>query len=238
MRLVPLPAQFAATRDALHQIAFFALAPARYEAVGRMGLRPTPGGFGTPEFEGRVARVEGDLLVHEQADNIATRTITTVRDAATFFGRDYEVEWFDDFHDPLAAADPDLPLAIDLESARALAQWFAFGFAVLERLGSRAGAEDDATEPQLWPEHFDAAIDLGGEGWRASYGASPGDDDHPEPYLYVSAWEDVDRSDAYWNDEAFNGSSLPYGELLEADNPVDRGIGFLLTGYRLLRSGS
>jgi len=239
MRLAPLPAEFAVTRGALHQIAFFALAPARYRAVGRMGLQPTPGGFGTPEFDGKVARVEGDLLVHEEHDNIATRTITTVRDAASFFGLDYEVEWFEDFHDPLQPVDPDRTLVVDLESAGVLGRWFAFGFEVLEGLRSRAVAGDDPSEVQLWPEHFDAALDMGSEpeGLRAGYGASPGDKEHPQPYLYVSVWAEIDRSDTYWNDETFNGASLPYDELAAADDPAGRAIEFLHVGYRALRGG-
>lgn len=237
MRLAPLPAQFAATRDVLHQIAFFALSPARYRAVGGMGLQPTLGGLGTPEFEGRVARVEGDLLVQEEHDNIATRTITTVRDAASFFGLDYQVDWFEDFHDPLQPVDPDRPLAVDLESAGAVARWFAFGFEVLEALPSHGAPGDDPSEVQLWPEHLDAAMEMGSdqEGRRASYGASPGDGEHPQPYLYVSAWGEIDRSDSYWNDEAFNGASLPYDDLAEADDPVERALEFLVAGYRAIR---
>lgn len=233
MKPGPLPASFGDTRGALHQIAFFAIAPARYEAVGRMGLRSTPGGFGTPDFDGRVARVEDDLLVHEEEGNTATRTITTVRDAAAFFGRDYEVEWFEDFHDPLEPIDPDRPLEVDAEGARILASWFAFGFDLLERFSAHG---PDSTEIQLWPEHFDVAIEMGDEeaGRRASYGASPGDEDHPEPYIYVSAWGEIDRANPYWNDKAFNGASLSYAELAEADNPVETGLEFLLAGYGVL----
>lgn len=240
MRLRPLPAAFVDTRDSLHQVAFYALAPARYQAVGRMGLRPTPGGLGTPEFDGKVARVEGDLLVYEEGDNIATRTITTVRDAAAFFGRNYEATWYQDFHDPPPPADPDRPLSIELGSARALAQWFAYGFAVLERLRSQAAREADASEPQLWPEHFDAAIEMGSEeaGTRASFGASPGDPNHAEPYLYVSAWGEIDRTNSYWNDDNFNGASLSYGDLVDADDPMGQGLGFLIAGYRTLRTES
>lgn len=232
MNLASLPAAFVDTRDALHQLAFFAVAPVRYEAVGRMGLRSTPGGFGTPQFEGRVARVEDDLLVFTRDGNTASRTITTVRDAAKFFGRDYETEWFPDFHDPVEPVDPDRPLGIDLESARALANWFAYGFDLLERLRGHGYA----SEVQLWPEHFDAATEIGDEeaGQRAGYGASPGDADHPEPYLYVSAWGEIDRSDPYWNDESFNGASLAYAELAGAEDPMERGLEFLLAGYRAL----
>jgi hypothetical protein len=238
MALSPLPPGFSGTRDALHQIAFFAMAPARHEAVGRMGLKAMPGGFGTPEFEGRVARVEGDFLVHEQDGNISTQQITTVRAAADFFGARYEVEWFDDFHDPLQPADPDEALTVDRDAALALGLWFEFGFEVLNRLREQGDDSDDVTETQLWPEHFDPATELGDQdkGQRASFGASPGDPATPEPYIYVAAWSHIDRSNDYWNNDSFNGASLGYEGLASADDPVERGLEFLLEGYRILHS--
>ena len=238
MRLQPLPDSYVTTRDALHQLAFFALAPARYLAVGRMGLQAAPGGFGTPEFDGRVAWVEGDTLVHEQHGNVATQTITTVRAAAEFYGIDYQEEWFPDFRDPLTPFDPDRDLDVDDTAARAVGEWFNFGFDLLESLGEHGDESDDVTEIQLWPEHFDPAIEIGSSesGRRASYGASPGDPAHDQPYVYVAPWGEIDRSNDYWNDEAFKGSSLGYSELLGAADPVETALGFLLAGYRILRS--
>lgn len=239
MRLAPLPDTFIRTRDFLHQIAFFAVAPARYQAVGRMGLQPAPGGFGTPEFNGSIARVEGDMLVFEKGGNVATQTISTVRDAARFFGQEYEVDWYHDFHDPLQPIDPDAVLEIDDSTARALGQWFHFGFTVLEELAAHGQPGDDVSEVQLWPEHFDPATELGDQdtGKRASYGASPGDGDHPEPYLYVGPWGEVDASDTFWNDSSFGGASVGYGELMESDDPVQTGLQFLLRGFRILGLG-
>jgi hypothetical protein len=235
VQLAPLPERFSQTRDALHQIAFFVLGPVRYEAVGRMGLQPAPGGFGTPEFDGRLTRVEGETLVDEQADQIASQTISTVRAAAEFVGIEYQVNWYEDFHDPPAPLDPDSPLDVDDTAARALGEWFNFGFEVL---GLLRGHSDDASEVQLWPEHFDAATELGSEekGQRASYGASPGDGSHHEAYLYVSAWGEIDRSNRYWNDESFNGASLGYSALMSAADPVDAALDFLLEGYRSLHT--
>lgn len=239
MKLEPLPDGFAATRLALHQIAFFALAPARYQAVGRMGLMATPGGFGTPPFHGKVVRVEGDMLVTEQAGNSATQTISTIRAAAQFAGVSYQKKWFADFHDPLEPADPDLPLRVDSDSSLILGAWFRFGTDVLDALPSQGTKDDEVTEVTLWPEHFDPATELGNQakGQRGSYGASPGDTDHPEPYLYVASWSKVDRSNPFWNDQAFGGASLGYAELLATGDPKGRAIDFLLQGYRLLRGG-
>lgn len=83
--------------------------------------------------------------------------------------------------------------------------------AVLEQLRDEASGADDPSRVQLWPEHFDVAVVLGPDGARANYGGSPGDDDHPEPYLYVGPWEP--RTGSFWN-EPF-GASLPYRALLD-----------------------
>jgi len=37
----------------------YVVAPTRYAATGRFGLRSTPDGFGTPAFDGRRIRIEG-----------------------------------------------------------------------------------------------------------------------------------------------------------------------------------
>ena len=238
MRVGPLPDDFQFARDQLHQIAFYALAPARYALEGRMGLRATPGGFGTPEHEGRVSRVEGNLLVHEQGGNIATQPITTIRAAAEFFGTVYHVDWFTEFKDPLPAMDPDRPLKVGEVPGSALGDWFHFGFEILEELRGHGSEGDEVSEVQLWPEHFDAATEMGSaaQQHRASYGASPGDRGHLEPYLYVAAWSEIDRSNPYWNDRHFNGSSLPFTALLEAEDQTRAALDFLLTGYRILHS--
>ena len=225
------------TREHLHQLAFFAISPARQRAVGRMGLRPTPGGFGTPPFEDRVARVDGTLLVHEESGNTATQPISTVRAAAEFFGGSYQEVWYDGFRDPLAPGDPDSTLVVNEGDAHIIGEWFELAFEILGRVGD-SSQDDDVSEPQIWPEHFDAASELGSadDGKRASYGFSPGDSAHPEPYIYVAAWGDIDRSDPYWNDEAFNGSSLGYAELALSPDPANTALAFFEKGYRILQA--
>ena len=236
MSLSPLSPSFAETRDALHQLAFFAVGPARHRSVGRMGLRDTTGGFGTPEYDGNVARIEGDQLVFEQNGNIATQSISTIRAATEFFGGEYQVDWFADFHDPLTPADPDTRLAIDRHSAIVIGDWFKLGFEILNELRAHGHEGDDVSEVQLWPEHFDPATELGDydKGQRASFGASPGDGAHPEPYFYVASWSEIDRSNPYWNDESFNGASLSYEALTDSSDPTERALEFLLGGYRAL----
>lgn len=239
MRLSQLPPAFVETRNVVHQLAFFALSPARHKTMGRMGLQATSGGFGTPEFEGRVARIEGEFLVHEENGNVATQAITTIREAAEFFGIEYEAEWFPDFHDPLTPADPDTQLSVNREASLAIGEWFEFGFDVLNELRTHGVEGDDVSEVQLWPEHLDPATELGDyeKAQRASFGASPGDGAHPEPYLYVASWSDVDRSNPYWNNTTFNGASLSHAELLASDDPRGKAVEFLLEGYNTLHAG-
>ena len=63
-RLEALPAGYAATRDRLHEVAERAVSPARERANGKIGLRYTRGGFGTPFFgDDEQVRVEGAELV-------------------------------------------------------------------------------------------------------------------------------------------------------------------------------
>lgn len=232
-----LPDTFTGTRDELHQLAFYALSPARYKETGRMGLRHHPRGFGTPRFDGKVARVESDLLVFESDAGVATQGITTVRAAAEFFGHGYDDEWFTEFRDPLGPTDPDRRLDVDGAATDVLGALLGFGWAVLEDLQTHAQPGDDVSEIQLWPEHFDAATEMGGSdsGQRASFGISPGDSAHVEPYLYVAAWADVDREVGYWNDPAFNGASLSYSEL-STGNRHQRALAFFLEGYRILHA--
>lgn len=234
----PLSGSFGVTRDHLHQIAYFALSPARHSVEGRMGLRATPGGFGTPEFEGRVARVDGPLLVHQEGTNVATQQISTVRAAAEFFGGVYEGVWFEKFKDPLTPIGPDVMLSVDADDSRFVGAWFEFGFEVLDSFRSDSQAADDASSTQIWPEHFDAAMETGDadSGKRASYGFSPGDGAHPEPYVYVAAWGEIDRSNEYWNEKAFNGSSLSYADLAAEPDPFEAALDFLRDGYRLLQA--
>ncbi len=100
------------------------------------------------------------------------------------------------------------------DAAAALADWFAFGWGVLEELRAEAAdAELTPSAVQLWPEHFDVGVDFA----SVNYGASPGDEAHAEPYLYVGPWE-APPEGPLWNAQGFPGAELAYAELLEADD--------------------
>ncbi|MDR9450730.1 MAG: hypothetical protein RI637_05865 [Acidimicrobiia bacterium] len=232
-RLEELPAQFREGRDALHQLAYFAVAPKRYEQTGKLALRYTHGGFGTPFFGAdEQVRVHHNSLIRQHGDIARWIPITTLRAATDFLGIRYQDIWFDGFRDPLGPVGADVPLSVDPAVTTAVGDWFGFGTSVLEQARRLPGAEE-VSRVQLWPEHFDTAVEMGSHdlGRRAGYGASPGDEAHPEPYLYVAAWGEIDRSDGYWNDENFNGASLSYRSLLAAGDQRETALAFFRQGF-------
>jgi hypothetical protein len=208
--LEPLPARFAETRTRLHALAEHVLAPCRHAANGRIGLRFTYHGFGTPFFaEDRQLRVEDGVLL----DGDRRHRLSTLRAACEFLGTAGGARAGP--YRTTTPFDPDAPLEVDTDAAVALGHWFGCTTWLVEQLRAEAGPEEDATRPQLWPEHFDIAIALGPRGQRANYGGSPGDESHPEPYVYVGPFEP--RSGSFWN-EPF-GASLPYQAILAGADP-------------------
>jgi hypothetical protein len=123
--------------------------------------------------------------------------------------------------------DPEAPLRLDPAAAELLGDWYWLAFSVLEEL--RADPESvDAGEVQLWPEHFDAAVDCAVAAGRATFGASPGDAGIGEPYLYVLPPEGAaPERDAVWNAETFRGAVLPLSELLKAPDQRAAALAFL-----------
>jgi hypothetical protein len=227
LALAPLPSSLAATREALHLVADRVVAAAR-KPDNEIALTVTPGGFGTPpfEFEGRTLQVTVDgaeLVVAE--DGAERRTaITNLADAAIFVGEGLY---------PSGAPDDRAPLGVDPAAARALGGLYAFAAGALERFARRLPAEAEATEVILWPEHFDVALEAGAEPDRATYGVSPGDEEHAEPYAYVSVWSG-EAEGVLWNAHGFPGAELGYTELLAAADPQAAAVEFFSERHRAL----
>ena len=217
MGLEPLPDSFPTTREALHRIAEQVVAPAR-KPDNEIALKQTPGGFGTPPFEheGRriQVRVEGAEIVVDEDGDQRRATIESVAQAAQLVG----AELFPD-----GAPSDSTPLEIDPSAADRLAELYAFGERVLEDFQGTLSPADEASEINLWPEHFDIACEAGPEslGRRANYGVSPGDAEHAEPYVYVGPWQ-PQTAGGLWNATAFDGAELGYSELLDEEDPEDR----------------
>ena len=236
-----LPAPFATTRDTLHRVAAHILGRRRHAVSGRFGLRAGPGGIATPAFgEGpEILRLAGDVLVREVAG--ATRygrvTGSTMRDLAAFCDVDF-ADAYSSGPDTPRLGDPGAVIDVDLAAAASLAEWFSFGWQVLDQV---LGALSESAEPdviQLWPEHFDAGTSVAlHDGSRVNLGASPGDAAVDEPYLYVGP-RTADRpgDPAFWN--APFGAVLRWGELRGGPDPVGLGASFLRTGLGHLTGGS
>jgi hypothetical protein len=187
--LPPLPpiADYVKARAALHDLAVSQVSPARQAANGKIGLRYTRRGFGTP-----------------------------------FFGDDEQVR--------VDAADHGVPF---------LGEWYGFACSVLEELRAEgARADPPPSRVQLWPEHFDLSVDLGDEtaDTKGTFGASPGDADHPEPYLYVTHWAETVADDPFWNATSFAGATLPLGALVAAPDERAAALDFFRRGRRVLAS--
>lgn len=211
MKAMPSPADptLATTRRSLHALAAQVIAPLRVQATGNeIALRPRPGGFGTPDLpEGGWVGTDGTDLVRVDADGArGTTRITSLLEAADFVGLD-----------DAASALTDAPLEVHAGAAEILSEVWASGDEAL-----RAFVE--SAEPILWPEHFDIAV----EHDEATYGVSPGDDDHPEPYAYISLWSppaDLQTGPStFWNAVGFTGAERPW------TNDVDELVAFFRAG--------
>jgi hypothetical protein len=215
-RLRPVPPTFAATRLSLHRLAVYVVSPARQRSNGKMGLRWTLGGIGTPFFGAdEQIRIAGTDLVRQRGPQAWSEPITSITTAARIvLGGPPDTSWASDLDVP-ELGNPDQDLAVDPDAASFLADWYGFAWSVLEELR----AEGSSTEPsrvQLWPEHFDAAFDCLPPERRATFGASPGDGGSSEPYLYVVSEGVESTPSPLWNATAFSGAVLSYKELMDA----------------------
>jgi hypothetical protein len=187
--LPSVPPGLVQTRETLHALAEQVISPARDRANGKIGLRYTCRGFGTPFFgDERQLRVEGDRLIEQHGPRSHSRALEVDAAAADFLG-----------------------------------DWYGFATSVLEQLRADVGEDAEPSRVQLWPEHFDVSVELGAEqaGKRAGYGASPGDEQHPEPYLYVTPWAELPDGEL-WQATAFRGAELPYAALLQAPSGAEQ----------------
>lgn len=194
---------YTATRRSLHAVAEHVLAAALHAATGRIGLRQTPGGFGTPELPSdhgpRQLRIDGTELVDRDDRGERRSGVTTLRAAAAFVGTRPGAPL--DVYRPTTPLDLDAPLVVDGPSAARLSGWYALVHRALARLGDERSGESPPAI-QLWPEHFDIATTLG----EVNYGGSPGDDDHVRPYVYVGPFDPPPSDGGYWN-EPFGASA-------------------------------
>lgn len=192
------------TRIALHDLARLVLAHGLEGTTELVTLRATPGGFGQPErlvdaLQRRI-RVDGTQLVVQHGENERWHPIGTLAAAADFAGL------------ALPDGEADRALAIDVAHAATLARLFDVTDSALAEL-RRRHADEGPTITQLFPHHFDLAITVS----EVNVGASPGDADHDEPYLYVGPWNV--RPHPMWNETW--GVSKPFTDAVTAADAVE-----------------
>ena len=228
-RLEPVPDGWTETREAMRRLACYVLAPARKAANGKIGLRYTYGGFGTPFFGAdEQLRVEGPSLIRQQGEDAELVGITSLADAAAFAGVTLS-------EDPGVGSelpglgDPDATLPIDPSAAAGLGDWYGFSASVLEQFRAELNNAGRAcSRLQIWPEHFDMGCNIEG----VNFGCSPGDGYLAEPYVYAGPWntEGLPEGD-FWN--APFGAVLPYKELLGTSDQRGTALEFLRRGAGL-----
>ncbi len=226
---------FVSTRDALHRVAEHVLAKARFVVDREIRLTAFTGGFATPILAGDTrVRVEADALVIDDSTGSRRVALTTIGEAAAFVG--VEPGFPSELYEPATSFDPDEPLRLDRGAAEVLAAWYAFGAEVLDLFAVEI-PDANPSPLILWPEHFDQAFytEDSDEARRANYGSSPGDEGHPEPYLYVGPWGTT-ADNTFWNAATFSGAVLPLSQLVTAADPDHAALQFLRAGRAILAS--
>ena len=176
-------------------------------------------------------RVEGvDLVVSQYRTETAKEPITTLARAAEFVGVPLALSQQEAFDVP-PYGDIHAPLQVDAAAEAVLADWFALAFAVLAEFRDECRIEDEPSpHVRLWPEHFDAAVDVGTGDRGGTYGMSPGDRFDPHPYVYASRWGE-NPPDPFYS-SPFGGAWLSYAEVVAAADPHAAALEFLREARR------
>ena len=220
---------YVSTRYGLHCVAEHVVAKARYVDDGEIRLAASSSGFATPLMADKSrVWVDADELVVDGPGGTRWHHLSTIGEAAAFVG--IEPGFPSELYPAATPLHVDEPLRLDRHAAEVLTAWNAF---CAELLGSFATEIADANPSPLilWPERFDQAFytEDADESRRANYGASPGDDGHPEPYLYVGPWG-TPAEHEFWNATHFKGAVLPLSSLTAAADPAKMALHFYRTG--------
>jgi hypothetical protein len=243
---VTLPADWPEQREALRCIATHLLARARFEASGRFSLEPTVGGFGTPTFttpDGSFRRLRttvgaGAYLVDELVTSAGAETRhlplfrTTIAEVADAIGVDLDAD-FSAGDDTSELGDPHRELDVDPSAVIVIADWYAVGSLAIDKSVNVLTARAPGVA-RVWPEHFDLGTDIQvAPGRRCNLGASPGDEWHPDPYLYVGPWGDErPGDDGFWN--ASFGAVRGYADIVDTGAPLFTATAFFHDGIQRL----
>jgi hypothetical protein len=195
-----------------------------------------------------------DLLINDQPDIIFDLNIGESATAlgrklqAALEGMGLEVEL------PEKKYRDDSPRKYDRDTAE---QYLAVVNSVngaMQRV--RAELEGERSPVQLWPHHFDLAFEwfgtkvvtskLDGEQVdspaQINFGFAPGDNNYPDPYFFSNPWPFEERlkdqslpHGASWFTEGFEGTLLPYANLLGDDQAAHKLIDYYRVVFELAK---
>jgi hypothetical protein len=236
--LAPLTEHHRGAVRELQRVATHVLARRRFAVDGRFGLRPSPGGITTPVFgDDETLRITGGHVVRERRiDGAMTSTAMAIAgvslaELAALAGADLSTE-LSVGHDTPAVGDPDAPIPVTDDDVAVIASWFSTAAIALDAVLAISAARAPSSV-QLWPEHFDLAVDVAAGTGRVNLGASPGDDFCPEPYVYLGPWGPQRPGDTdYWN--VGFGAVQRYELLRTSSNPTAAMVDFWTRGLALL----
>ena len=186
-RLTEPGAAFAETRLAVHRLAVYVISPARRRANGRIGLRWTLGGLGTPFFgDDEQVRLQDGALVRQRGATASAAVPATLAAGGGVRARRAPRHRLGRGVRRAAAGRPGgRPPASTLSRPRCsrtgsasptrCSRSFAPIPARAEPAGSRSGP---STSTRRWTSWLEGA-------GAATFGASPGDAAVAEPYLYA-----------------------------------------------------
>ncbi len=247
-QLPRLPQDYVEQRIHAHWLAFGVVSEARRLSAGaKIGLRWVAGGFGTPFYgDDEQVRVVGGELIYQRGSNQQSQAITTLAAAGKFLGLVPSETQREHDSPPLGSLSEELLVSEQANSF--LGAWFGCATAALEELRAQT-AGGDLSRVQLWPGHFDVAVELGEGSAKATYGASPGDGaQSQQPYLYVSPWDpdilgspmaqgsptaqgspdgkSTPQGADFWNAESFVGAVLEFERLSDSSSPYHTALEF------------
>jgi hypothetical protein len=250
MNFVQLPDNWPTQRETLRRIVAHVVAQAQASVTGHFALMPLPGGFGTPQFGPNRQRVRlsgGSMFVETAAAQRDDQTVastevhmlagSTIRQLCAAAGFEPDPD-FKVGNDTPPSGDIDEVLILDSDATTLIGDWFQLGQRAMD-MALASLPDPQASIVRLWPEHFDAGLDLAVDnsskpGRRTNLGAAAGDDFHQEPYLYVGPWGPERPGPAeFWN--ASFGATLSFGDLDAAENPLATAAEFFLHGIAYQR---
>ncbi len=118
--------------------------------------------------------------------------------------------------------DVDAPLQVDAARGGGTGRLVRARVRVLAEFRDECRIEDEPSpHVRLWPEHFDAAVDVGTGDRGGTYGMSPGDRFDPHPYVYASRWGENPPDPFY--DSPFGGAWLSLRRGRRCGRPARRG---------------